>query len=259
MELKMLDKSRPMALGDIFSNVFDLIIKTFTRNIVISVVFLAPAGLLMAWGFEAFFKIILSNPGIGVENYAAERATNLFLSLFAFLFPLVIFCLAMVCSWVGITKIGCEAIEERRISLSDTFREIFSVTYFRCLGVLLVITTAFVVFYILSVILILVASIGNIYMVKYFAGVAVVAGVIFMIYLFFRCSFAPVAVIYKYEGIFKSFSKSFFLMKGYWWRTFWIMFLISILLQPLFLLPLLLLFNGISFQNSSSCYLKMLL
>jgi len=45
----MIDKSKPMNLGDIFDTTFKLIKETFTRNILIAVIFLIPAGIVFFW------------------------------------------------------------------------------------------------------------------------------------------------------------------------------------------------------------------
>jgi hypothetical protein len=210
----MLDKTKPMTLGDIFSNAFDLIKETFTRNIVIAAVFMIPTGILTAYGFETYFKIAMSTVN-------ANESQNLFLASFSALFPSTIFSLALLASWIGITKIGCENIEGRRISLSDTFREIFSVTYLRCIGAILLMIAAWIFFLILAVIMIKISS---------YAAIVFIAGIFFVFSLGFRCLFVPTDIIYEYKGISKSFSKSLFLVKGYWWKTFWRYFLISIII-----------------------------
>lgn len=230
----MLDKSKPMTLGDIFSNSFVLIKDTIARNVIIAVVFLIPAGIILAFGFESFFKIISStmkSAGTGgTANATPAEIGNMFLGIFALFSSLIIYYLASLGSWIGILKIGCNEINNRKISLSEAFREIFSYTYLRCLGLFLLGFLSLMAFYILIIILAIISGIGNTFLLKFFVVLGIAAIILFMIYLIFLWYFAPINIVYEYKGVFKAFSKSAFLVKGNWWKTFWTIFLISLII-----------------------------
>jgi hypothetical protein len=230
----MIDKSRPMSLGDIFSNSFVLIKDTILRNVIIAGVFLIPAAIIMAYGFEAFFKIIglasHSTYNGGTANINSGEIADIFLGLFAFIFTAAIFYLALMGTWIGILKIGCSEIEGGKLSVGDAFREIFSVTYLRCLGVILLGVLAIIALYILLIIIFIISGASGIFLIKFFAVLVAIALVLLMIYLMFLWYFAPVSIIYEFQGVFKAFSKSVFLVKGNWWKTFWAIFLISIII-----------------------------
>jgi hypothetical protein len=230
----MLDKSRPMTLGDIFSNSFVLIKNTILRNVIIAGVFLIPAAIIMAYGFEAFFKIIgLASHSVnkgGTANINSKEMADIFLGLFAFIFTAVIFYLALMGAWIGILKTGCSELEGRKLSVGDAFREIFSVTYLRCLGLFLVSLMVLIAFYILIIIAGMIYGASGIFLIKFFAVLVIIALVLFMIYLMFLWYFAPVNIIYEFQGVLKAFSRSAFLVKGNWWKTFGTIFLISIVI-----------------------------
>jgi hypothetical protein len=226
----MLDKSKPMTLGDIFNNAFVLIKDTFVRNIIIAVLFLIPAGILMAYGMKSYFNVVFNMAEIvklkGAENINQVQIGNIFLSLIFFFFSLVIFSLAYLGAWIGIIKGGCSSIEGTKINLSDALIEIFSKTLLRCVGQILLIALAGIIF---VIIIIAVLMAGQNALLTLFTVLFIFAGIGFALFLWVRWYFAPLNIVYMHDGVSNSFIRSWNLVKDYWWRTFGIMLLISII------------------------------
>lgn len=132
--------------------------------------------------------------------------------------------------WIGIIKTICSEVDGIKISLKEAFSEVFSLTFFRCLGLLLLGLLAFIGIYIIIIIFFAIAVIVKIFWVGLIIGLVITALVLLMIYLINLWYFAPVNIVYEYQGITKAFSKSASLVKGYWWRTFGTIILISIII-----------------------------
>lgn len=136
----MFDKSRPFELGDIFSITFNLFKKTFSRNIVIAVAFLAPAGLLMAFGFEAFFSTLMESAKQSIPNSFEYGDTqpdlppNFFANLGLYALAIFAFMFGYLGVMIGTTKISFSEMQGERISIGEAFAKVFSVTLFRCIG-----------------------------------------------------------------------------------------------------------------------------
>jgi hypothetical protein len=231
----LFNRKRPMMLGDIFSISFELIKKTFARNIVIAAVFLIPTGILLAYGIELFFTTIIGmskhSMQTGADKFNVDEFANMFAGMSIYFSAILIFSLGYLGAIIGITKIGCSTMDETQISLGEIFQKIFSMTYLRALGQIFLLTLVVIAFVIAAILVIAITAVSNSALLKFFGGVFVFAGVLFMIYLFFRWYFILIALVHKDLGILESFSKSSFLVKGYWWRTFGIIILISIVVN----------------------------
>ena len=226
---KMYDINKPMTLGDIFSTSFELIKNTFTRNIVIAAVFLIPAGILFAYGIESFFSTFSGFINHSSQNdLDIDRLSLIFKGIGIYFMALLVFWFCYQAAIIGITKIGCSAINGERISLKETFKKIFSVTYFQSLGQVLLIAMTVAAFALAVIIIVALINIGDFVMFRFVGVLLIIAGVVFLIYLIFRWYFVLIALINDELGVIDTFSKSSFLIKGYWWRTFGIIILISI-------------------------------
>ncbi len=106
----MFDKTKPMDLGDIFSNTFKLLKETFSRNIVIASAFLIPAGIVMAYGFDSFFSGMMDTARIAAENrneYSGPDFTIFFANMGVYFFSILVFLLGYPGAMIGITKVSC--------------------------------------------------------------------------------------------------------------------------------------------------------
>ena len=228
---RMFDVQKSMTLGDIFSTSFELIKKTFTRNIIISIVFLIPAGILFAYGIESFFSTIsaLTKHSINsADDFDIDQLTLVFKGMGLYFLAISAFWLGYQAAVIGIIKIGCTTINGERISINQAFKKIFSVTYFQSLGQILLIVLIFAAFILAVIIIAALMNIGNFILLKFIGVLLIIAAVVFLIYLIFRWYFILIALVNDDLGVIDTFSKSSFLIKGYWWRTLGIVILISI-------------------------------
>ncbi|MFO7444941.1 MAG: hypothetical protein R6W90_01185 [Ignavibacteriaceae bacterium] len=230
----MIDKTRPMTLGDIFSTTFSITGKTFFRNLVIAAVFLVPAGLLLGFGLQSFFSNIADFTQNAAEydnDIKPSQIVKMLAAGILYFFSLFIFMFCYFAALIGITKTSAGEIEGIKISLSEAFGKIFSVTYLRALGLILLILLAMAG--IMGFFILIVALTGAIdnWIFKFFGVVTAIVTILFMIYLIFRWYFSFVNIVAAEDGIVESLKKSSFLVKDYWWRTFGIIILISLIVS----------------------------
>ena len=62
-------------------------------------------------------------------------------------------------------------------------------------------------------------------------GLVFFVSILVAAYLWVRWVFATPAIAWEDAGVFESFSRSSFLVRGYWWRTFGILILLNIIAQ----------------------------
>lgn len=231
----MFDKTKPMLLGDIFNLAFNLIKVTFTRNIIIAIIFFIPAGLFMGYGFDSFFSGVLEMVESAGESEPDTPGPELFFTLFSsmgtYFLSTMVFYLGYLGALIGITKISYCAIEGTSISIEETFQKIFSITYFRALGQIFILSLVFGIIIFSDAILMAIAFAIKGILVKIIGVLIFIAALIIIIYLSIRWYFAFLAIVGEDTGVFASFTKSSFLVKDCWWRTLGIVLLISIIVQ----------------------------
>ncbi len=232
---KIFDKTRPMMLGDIFSTAFNLIKETFLRNLILALIILVPLGLIFAFGFHSFFTAIANYMNAVKDDPDAASNPSQLLGMFfgmgKFFFIAFLLSVGSLAVNIGITEIGCCAMDGESAGLKQAFKKIFSITYLRCVGQILLISVIVLGIILGGVIIFAVAKAGDFTILKFIGGLYIFAAVLFIIYLVYRWYFAFIIIIHKDYGVLKSFSKSSFLVEGYWWRTFGIVFLISLIIQ----------------------------
>jgi hypothetical protein len=231
----MFDKNKPMLLGDIFSNSFNLIGKTIGRNVVIASVFIIPAGIFMVLNLHSFIEVIAATNNSTTQNVAEytkhDQLMSLLEGLSFFYFSLMIYGMANLAAAIGVTKIGSGAMEGERVTLKEAFAKIFSVTYLRSVGQIIVFYLVIGAFITCGVTLIFLATVVKNVFFGLIVAVLIIAAVIYLIYLIYEWYFAFVSIVCEDKKVFESFSKSFSLVKGCWWRTFGIILLIGIIVQ----------------------------
>lgn len=231
----MFDKTRPMDLGDIFSNTFKLFTKTFSRNIVIATAFLIPVGIIMAYGLDSFFSGMMKFTRNVAENNYLETDPKMMFDLFSnigmYSFSLVVFSIGYLCAMIGITKVSGSAMNNEQIGLGEAFNKIFSITFWRCLGQAALLYLALTASIFAGIALTIIGASTHLVFLIIIGALGLIAGILIMIYLIFRWYFAFVAIVCDDKEIIASFSKSSFLVEGNWWRTFGIIILISVLVD----------------------------
>ncbi len=222
----------PLSLGDIFDRLFKLIGKTVVRNLILSLVILLPASLILSYGMEQFFSSISGLSGLEESgDFGREGIWSLFSSMGTFFLTLFVFMVATFAATLGIIRVSCSEMNAEDLSWQDALSQVFSIRLPRLLGQLilqyLILGIVFVVPY-----AILVAGIAG-----GSAGVAAGGGLVFFVsmllavYLWVRWVFAMTAISWEDAGVFESFSRSSFLVRGLWWRTFGILILLNIIAQ----------------------------
>ena len=230
----MFDKTKQMELGDLFSNTFKLFKETFSRNIVIASAFLVPAGILMAYGFDSFFSALMETARTASENrfeYSEPDYTFIFSNIGIYVLSLLAFLLGYLGAMIGITRISCRAFEGERISIGDAFNKVFSVLYLRSIGQSFLLSLALSACIFAGIVLIVIGARSKVVLITIIGVLALIGGIVLMIYLSFRWYFAFVAIVGEDKKVIESFSKSSFLVEGNWWRTFGIVLLFSVLVD----------------------------
>lgn len=231
----MFDKTKPMDLGDLFSNTFNLFKETFSRNLIISSAFLIPAGLLMASAFDSFFSAMMDFVRNAEANRDQQFSPEIFLKLFSniglYSLAIIIFLLGHLAALIGVTGISCSSIKGNRINIGEAFNKIFSVTYLRSVGQMLLLSLALYACITAGIIIIIIGAASEIIPLTVIGVLGLIAGIILMLYLMFRWYFAFIAIVCEDKKVIESFSKSSMLVEGNWWRTFGIVILFSILID----------------------------
>ena len=231
----MFDKSKPMTLGDIFNTTFNLIKATFTRNVVIVAAFLIPVGIFAAYGFQMFFSTI-SDITKSAKDYESgsvnpSQIARLVVGFGSYFFAVTFFYLGNLAATIGVTKVSYSEMLGEKITLGDSFKKIFSLIYLRSIGQNIMLILACCAVFMCAVFVMAVAKMMNNGFLNFFGVLAVIAAVVIIIYLVFRWYFAFIAIVGPEKKVFESFINSSYLVKDYWWRTFGIVLLISIIVQ----------------------------
>lgn len=233
----MFDKSRPFELGDIFSITFNLFKKTFSRNIIIAVAFLAPAGLLMAYGFDAFFSSLMETAKESIQssyeygNTQTQLPANFFANLGLYALAIFAFMFGYLGVMIGTTKISFSEMQGERISIGEAFAKVFSVTLFRCIGQSILVGFVISASIFVGVFIIGLGAASGMIGITILGVLTIIAGIFLMIYLVYKWYFAFVSIVGEDNYVFDSFSKSSYLVKGNWWRVFGILLLTSIIVD----------------------------
>ncbi len=224
------DKNKEMKLGDIFSNAFNLLKTTFLRDSAIAAILLIPTGILLSFGIQNYFSLLGSFKSLGETGTVQadpQNVVNLFSGLFVTLITTAIFMMAFLAVTIGITEIVCREMEGERISIGSAFRKIFSFTYLRGIGQFFVFGFFFTIAFLLIILSISFASAIDNTAFTFITVLIVLAVVFISIYLYFRWYFVLTAIVHTDGGVFESFSLSFSMVKGNWWRTFGLIILIT--------------------------------
>ena len=231
----MFNRFTPMNIGDIFSISFELIKNTFLRNIVISMIFLIPVGIILSYGMQVFFSTIANSKAIMTGN--GESVSN-FSQFSKMIYAGSLYSLAMLSLFlgsaavkVGVIKVSSEEMEGNKISLITAFKEIFSVKLLRAIGIYLVIGFSVSIIVLIMFVTGVVMKMANQDAIYIAGTVFIIFLIMFTIFLYFRWYFGIIAAVHANSGVFKSLKISFALVKKHWWRTFGILLLVSIIVN----------------------------
>lgn len=223
----------PMSLGDIFDRLFKLIGKTAIRNLIIATIILVPASIIFAYGLNDFFSFIAQVIKAEELNYEFphEYFFTMFRGLSFFFVAYVILVLAYLAATVGVTVVGCAEMSNRQLSWNDALSQIFSLRLLRVLGQQILQYLALGGVVIIPFIFIVIGAGTKSIGVTLFGVMLCLVAIVFAVYLLIRWTFALPAIVWEDSGVIQSFGRSSFLVKGFWWRTFGILLLLTIIAQ----------------------------
>ncbi|MGD8307210.1 MAG: hypothetical protein PVF17_11195 [Ignavibacteria bacterium] len=231
----MFDKTKPMNLGDIFNITINLIKETFLRNLIIASIFFIPAGIVFAFGFDYFISTIMNSVKTSIENGALSANQDFSwdivggLSVYGLVF--IALMLSTIAVTIGVTYIGCKAMNGIKISVYESIQKIFSIALIRTIGLSIMLVVVFCALFGFPFIFFILAQVCDILILSFIGLLALIAALIFIVFFFIRWYFAYVAIVCEDLPVFRAFGKSFALVKNYWWRTFGLIILISITVQ----------------------------
>jgi hypothetical protein len=182
---------------DMFYNIsgsvanFSEFISRFSPFLMTFFIFIA-AGLVMSLG-ALFVRIVVCLTSFNkIRNLDATLATVALSSIKSFFLPLILQAIIIFGIVIGISIVF--------------------------LIIIIILTTVFSLLHIMPLVVL-------------FAVVGYIAFICVLIWLSMSFTFAPEAVIYERSSAFEGIKKSFFLVKGGWWRVFGILFLVNIIIS----------------------------
>ncbi len=219
---------QPMTLGDIFERTVTLTGKTFVRNLVVSIIFLALPAFLVTAAAGEFYGALSSTRG----------SFPSFWTIVPYILTTILMLLAGMFAQISISYIVGKEMLSEHVDFREALAETFSHRWLNGIGQAIIkygavfggIMGIGAVFAILDSELKNVSTImkGLLMLVQIpFFIIAVPA----LIFLFYRWLFSLTAVAVDDLDSMKALRKSWRLVDGYWWRTFWIFFLLSLLTE----------------------------
>lgn len=218
----------PMNLGDIFNRLVQYIGRSFFRYITVAAVIFLPTTLLIILATTRFYgSIDFTND---YNDYETIPDFSAFFFNFGFigLAGLVSF-IAYLAGTVAVISIIKGEFSEKRIGWRIALTNAFSMYLLRAIGQVIVLLfifggAGFAMFVIVMIMGYITESL--IITIPLFLG-----AVIFTMYLYYRLSFALPAIVCEDAGAFEGLSRSWKLVKGYWWRVFGILLLLGFMTE----------------------------
>jgi len=224
----------PMTLGDIFEKTFVIFGKTFVRNLIIALLFLSIPIVLMAVAADVFYSSIgeLQESLLhGQSESGLEALMPLAGAVSIFGIATIVLLLCVLFAQISISIVVSQEMLSRPISYGDAIDETFHQKWLYGIGQgllkYLLLIGGVVLVGITAAIL---ATIS-----KFLMGLVLVLCILILmpvvLYLSFKWFFSLTAVAVDDLGVTDSMRKSWHLVDGFWWRTFGIILLLSILTQ----------------------------
>ena len=224
----------PMELGDIFEKTFTLIGKTFVRNLIIALLFLAIPMILMAIAADSFYSS-LTDLQESLQSIPKENSFDIIMSLLGALsffgVATLVLLLGVMLAEIAISVVVNEELNSRTISFRDAIDETFHGKWLYGIGQALLQIGIFVVgAIVVGIILAVLAAVSKVLMgfvlVLLLIGIVPVAS-----YVVLKWYFSLTAVAVDDMTVIESLKGSWELVTGYWWRTFGILMLFTLITQ----------------------------
>jgi hypothetical protein len=224
----------PMELSDIFEKTFTLIGKTFFRNLIIALLFLGLPLILMAIAADDFSSSIADLQET-IKNAHGESIFDVFISMLETLSffgaASLLLMLGSLLAEIAISVVVSEELMSYSISVTDAIDETFSGRWLHGIGQALlkiaIVAGAAIIVIIAAVML---AVVSKLLMVL-FVLICCIGLVPLMLNVFLKWYFSLTAVAVDDMTAVESLRGSWDLVTGYWWRTFGILFLFSLIMQ----------------------------
>jgi hypothetical protein len=230
----MSDPILPMDLGGIFEKTFTLVGKTFVRNLIIALLFLAIPLILLTVAADSFFSSVADMQD-AIQHGQVENNLDTILSMLGnltfFGIASVVLLLAIMFAEIAISLVVNEELKSRSITFKDAIDETFRGKWLYGIGQALLKMSAVVGgVIVLGVVVALLSAIS-----KGLMGLVLVLLLIvlipFILYVFMKWYFSLTAVALDDMTVMESLKESWNLVTGYWWRTFGILILFSLITQ----------------------------
>ncbi len=221
----------PMSLGDIFDRLIKLIGKTWLRNLIVAVLILILPALILGFSMNGFFSHIgeIARQQSNGGEVDPQGVFEMLGHMTVFFLGLLLFMLASGASTIGVTAISCSEMSGQEMGWQEAIRRSFSVRFARLIGMSILRALAFggmiAIPYILIIVAIAIKSIGF----GLLAGLLLVVGGCFALYIGIRWSFVVPAIAWEDAGVMASFRRSWMLVKENWWRVLGILILLGLI------------------------------
>ena len=238
----------PMTLGDMFDRTFRLLGRTVGRSAIIALILLAPTALLFSFSLSTFFDSLvgLAQGPYDLRPPDMDQLAPIFGSAALMMLTGILFGLANLAAYLGITYLGCAEFEGRSVTWEEAFRKGVGLPLLRGIGVSLLMALAFGAILLLPYVLIIAGAAAD---SSGLAGIGIIlllGALVVVLWLTFRWSFTYQTIVFEDTPAMDSFRRSWNLVEGNWWRVFGIMilfgilvdFAINLLLTPLTLIVL---------------------
>lgn len=215
-----------MTLGDIFEKTISLAGKTFVRNLFIALTFLVVPAIMVSASAGRLYEAIAGSPGVSAS----------FSVLATYFGATLIMLLAVLLAEIAISYTVWKEILGEHVDFKEALRDTFDGKWISGLGQAFLKYGAVFggIVGIGAVFVFLDTKTGGTSMIT--KGLLMLFQVPFfllavpaVIFLFYRWLFSLTAVAVEGLDSVDALRKSWRLVKGFWWRTFWIFFLLSLL------------------------------
>ena len=223
----------PLQLGDIFDRTFRIVTNSFGRNIILILIFLGVPSVLLVLGLQAFYSMVgdalqdaSAGGGGGVKDLSVFLGAMLFIACVG-----VIYFLAYLASKLSVTSIACGEINDQPLGWRESLQRTLSKRFGRAVGQAVLCYLAMAGFFLFPFVLVFLGASAGSALLGLVGVLAFFVTIPLAVMYWIRWSMALNAIAWEEQGVFGSFSRSGFLVRGQWWRLFGILLLLGVVVQ----------------------------
>ncbi len=228
----------PMTLGNIFERTFAMIGRTIVRNLIVAAIFLVIPVVLITIAADNFYSSIADMGLSSTGSFGQSQLSSQFFSMFLgdivlFIVSILVFALGTLLAEITISYIVGKEMMGEPVSLNQAVQETFYMKWLYGIGqgllkYLIVIGGAFVLGFFLWTLSVVIDSRGLLF---FLITLSIIVAMPVLIYVIYRWYFSLTAVAVEDLSPVDALRQSWTLVQGYWWRTFGILILLSMLSQ----------------------------